>query len=600
MSSDLDLNPFSVQSPERIAAHDVLSLFVEDFADFHQIHRAGHTFLHGARGSGKSMIFRFLEPDCQILKKKCPLNELDFFAFYIPIKEMEVKLTELIRLEMDGHGSLPLNEHLMTVNIVLKMFASLERITQSGEPPEETTAFRNFISDTLVRLLKRGGWAGVVPEIPAEGSFEQYRLVAVSLLEEVYSEISLFIQRLSLGGCLIYTGTLLGFKDFVRPVCAALRSMPFMPATKPFFLLVDDADNFSEEQTRILNTWVSSRGTAEISLKISTQRRYKTFRTISGQSIETPHDFSEVEISDIYTSDRDRYMARVESIVERRLQLASINATPSTFFPEDHKQENEIAKIAESLRATWSESGRGFRANDDAYRYARPNFIRGLHGSSKSGSTYSYAGFKQLVHISSGVVRYFLEPAALMYGEQTAANEGSAPVTAIAPHIQNKVTREQANRFLTSEFERIVREDGNLGGGDRATKLRNLLDSLGALFSHILMSDAAERRVFSVAFSNGPDDEVREIFELGTEYNYLHKSSIGKKEGAGRTALYILSRRLAPAFGLDPTSFAGYKFITNEVARMMMLEPKKFHNRLRTNHIDSVVDPAQGRLFEEN
>lgn len=142
MPSDFDLNPFAVQSPEHIAANDVLSLFVEDFADFHQIRRTGHTFLHGARGSGKSMIFRILEPDCQMLKKKCALKELDFFAFYVPIKETEVKLTELIRLEKDGHGSLALNEHLMTVNIALKMLTSLQRITHSELVPEEAAASR--------------------------------------------------------------------------------------------------------------------------------------------------------------------------------------------------------------------------------------------------------------------------------------------------------------------------------------------------------------------------------------------------------------------------------------------------------------------------
>ena len=187
-----------------------------------------------------------------------------------------------------------------------------------------------------------------------------------------------------------------------------------------------------------------------------------------------------------------------------------------------------------------------------------------------------------------------------MFGEQAATN-GAATVNRIDPRIQNKITKDQANRFITAEFERLFRdnEEQTLQKRDRATKLRNLIDSLGALFHTILLSDASERRVFSVAFSNGPDDEVREIFDLGVNYNYFHRSTIGKKEGAGRTTLYILSRRLAPVFTLDPTSFAGYKFITNDTARMMILEPTRFHNQLRTKLLDEVVDPAQGLLFGE-
>ena len=301
----------------------------------------------------------------------------------------------------------------------------------------------------------------------------------------------------------------------------------------------------------------------------------------------------------MYTSEKDRYVRRVRSIVEKRLKRAQITSHPTDFFPPDDEQEAKIVKIADQIRSDWSNKKRGARANDDAYRYARPDFIKSLQGTSKSGSTYNYAGFEQLVHVSSGIVRYFLEPAALMFGEQAAAN-GVAAVDQINPHIQNKITREEANRFITAEFERMSRDEEKTSEtSDRATKLRNLIDSLGVLFHTILLSEASERRVFSVAFSNGPDDEVRDIFELGVNYNYFHKSTIGKKEGAGRTTLYILSRRLAPVFTLDPTSFAGYKFITNDTARMMILKPKSFHNQLRTRPLDDVVDSAQGLLFED-
>lgn len=597
MSSDLTKNPFSVQSPEHIAADDVISLFVEDFADFHQVLRTGHTFLHGARGSGKSMIFRYLEPDCQIIAKKRALHELEFFSFYIPIKETDLRLTELLRLEKERHGSLALNEHLMAVSFAIKMLASLQRIsTHAGATAAKDLAA--FVEGDLKKLLRRGGWSAELPAIATDAPFDRVRQTATEVMEDVHGEVSQFIQRLSLGRNFTYEGALLGFLDFLKPFTLALRSLPFMPKA-PVFLLIDDADNLSEEQTRILNTWISSRGVAELSLKVSTQLRYKTYRTVSGQQIEMPHDFAEVEISNVYTSDRDRYGKRVHDIVLRRLQKANIAATPDEFFPPDKEQEREIEELAAKIIEAFPTEGRGHRARDDAYRYARPNFIRGLGGARKASSTYSYAGFNQLVHVSSGVVRYFLEPAALMWGEQSAAN-GGKPVSSIAPHIQNKIVRSEANRFLTSEFERIS-QDETRGPDhrDKAWKLRNLIDSLGSLFQAALVSDDAERRIFSVAFSNGPDDEVRAVFNLGAEYNYFHKSSIGKKEGGGRTDLYILSRRIAPVFNLDPSSFAGYKFITNDAARMMILEPKRFTNTLRSGSSVDVVDPPQGNLFGE-
>ena len=80
-------NPFAVQTPEGLSAKDVVSLFVDVFADFQLVRNQGHTFLNGPRGSGKSMMFRYLEPDCQQLATGRRLSELPFFAVHVPIKE---------------------------------------------------------------------------------------------------------------------------------------------------------------------------------------------------------------------------------------------------------------------------------------------------------------------------------------------------------------------------------------------------------------------------------------------------------------------------------------------------------------------------------
>lgn len=51
-------NPFTFTSPEELDATQAEQLFVETFTDFPQVKLPGHSMIVGARGSGKSMMFR--------------------------------------------------------------------------------------------------------------------------------------------------------------------------------------------------------------------------------------------------------------------------------------------------------------------------------------------------------------------------------------------------------------------------------------------------------------------------------------------------------------------------------------------------------------
>src|SRR4051794_19523424 len=97
MDSEHTKNPFIVLSPEDIEATEALRLFVDVFTDFHKVCDRGHTMVNGPRGCGKSMMFRYLEPDCQCLRGPRKVQELDFFAVLVPIKNT-FNVTELLRL----------------------------------------------------------------------------------------------------------------------------------------------------------------------------------------------------------------------------------------------------------------------------------------------------------------------------------------------------------------------------------------------------------------------------------------------------------------------------------------------------------------------
>src|SRR5437016_4968329 len=103
-------NPFTVQTPEGISAQDAISLFVNVFSDFPRVPYPEHCFLHGPRGSGKSMMFRFLQPDCQCLHRGCPVKDLPFLGIYVPVKNTSLDLAEFGRMEK-RQASVLLNEH---------------------------------------------------------------------------------------------------------------------------------------------------------------------------------------------------------------------------------------------------------------------------------------------------------------------------------------------------------------------------------------------------------------------------------------------------------------------------------------------------------
>jgi hypothetical protein len=63
---------------------------------------------------------------------------------------------------------------------------------------------------------------------------------------------------------------------------------------------------------------------------------------------------------------------------------------------------------------------------------------------------------------------------------------------------------------------------------------------------------------------------------MGEQFGYLHKSTIGNKQGTGRNRLYILSRILSPHFKLYPESFAGYQFMDSATLKIALTDKARF------------------------
>ena len=585
------INPFEIKTPEQNSAQDIVDLFVDVFTDFKQVLEKGHTFLNGARGSGKSMMFRYIMPDCQTIAKNKDAAELDFFSIYIPIKLTNINIPDLGRLEQ--HAKFILNEHLLATYVVSNAIESIVKVFD-GKLNEYTSDIRSFFEKDFLRLVSYSGYNNITEiNVPSSGE-ECFHQMAI-IISEMHRECLRYCRNIALSKDISerYYGSIVDFMDFVYPLFTKLKLLPLFPQGNPFFILIDDAGYLSEPQTKVLNTWVSYRTTKDICFKISTQLDYKTYLTINGKRVDSPHDYSEVNISARYSSKTSVYSDRIEQIVKRRIHKYlgfSDNIDVKEFFPEDEKQRIEIEELSAKIKQENYNPDKSYAGIDAAKRYAVPDYIKKLQQEHRSGFHYSYAGFDQLVAISSGIIRHFLAPAQEMFSETIATNGNILP-NLISDSIQDKIIKKYSTEFLTSEFDKIRTDSNTDAHLEKADKLYNLIDSLGELFHKILVSDASERRVFSVALTDKPDEELREILDMGEQYGYLHKGTIGNKQGTGRNRLYILSRILAPHFKLDPQSFAGYQFMDSATLKIALTDKKSFLNKFSKKINEKVVMP---------
>jgi hypothetical protein len=593
----MSANPFGVLSPEQLDAKYIAENFVDVFTDLPRLRDKGNTFISGARGTGKSMLLRSMEPEVLLLLKEiASYNELEFFGVHVPIRKVEFAPVELTRLS--GYASTAIGEHLLTMQVVFRIASALKIFSHTTSQKDACRFARRYIDI----FIQSGGTVGDI-DLETATPHDLHAFVESSCEKEII-RIRQYYKRLPFSSDIPqYYGALVGFIDFLVPIAEEVSRYALFGKKIPLYIMLDDADNLPRHLQRILNSWISTRSTHAICLKITTQLGYATFRTVDNRLIESPHDFSEVDLSAIYTNENATYFKKIEQIIQRRFQLAGINATPSDFFPRDEQQANRLAEIEveiesqhEARNSSTGGGGGPRRVRDEVIRTAIPRLMRELAGSSRSSHTYSYSGFRSLVDLSSGVIRWFLEPASRMYDRVVSndtRNVSCSNIRDVPVAIQDKVIADWAREFVQKlsalpvgepdggEFEQDETEASLHAIGHETElyeRLRNLIDGLGLLFRNKLLDEtASEQRVFSVVLRGKPSKELVRVLELGVRLGYLQRADNAPKETVGlRLTRYMLARRLGPYYRLDVSGYAAHLSIMAEDLELSMRSPHDF------------------------
>jgi len=376
-------------------------------------------------------------------------------------------------------------------------------------------------------------------------------------------------------GIVTYEGATTGYHDFLLPFIKYFQAFSFLNGA-PIYLMIDDADRLLEAQQSILNSWVANRDHDALCIKIGAVREgYKTFLTRDGGVIEQPHDFSEINVDELYTQSKSDYSSKVKLIAERRLEIANSKVTDiEKFLPMDPNEQKLFEEIKRQTSEEWSKVGEPGRQNDYVNRYASARLFQYLRKTKKKKS---YAGFQTMVDLSSGIIRDFLEPCYLMFDKSVSIGDNPIESGSIQPSTQNEVLYRYSEYLLITKFDDI-RRDLTPEKWSHLSKLRRLVESLGRLFYERLHdAEAREARLFSFTIrgQNIPDD-VEEVLKLGLTYRFFHLRTYSTKEGGGREFWYILNRRLCPVYKLDPSGFEGRISLTPQFLQLALEDPEKF------------------------
>ncbi|MFI8736647.1 hypothetical protein ACIGKM_12105 [Ectopseudomonas toyotomiensis] len=563
------MNPFSIKTPETLTPENIASLFVDVFSDFPRILAQEHTFIQGARGTGKSMMLRYLEPLVQLAARQVSeVSELKHFSVHVPIKTANYSLAELERL--DGAPYWLLAEHLLILNASYHIASSVANLFSADEYRDNLEA-KEYIKSVIDLIGSSGGLT--------ESSVNNDLRSLSRLFSRERAAAKTYVGRLSFIKDMVpYEGAIFSYEDFFLPYIRLTKELSFSP-NGPIFLMLDDADNLPLRMQQILNDWVSYRTTNDICLKVSVQKKYKTWRTSQGILIESPHDYADIDINTFYTSKQySNYYDRIEKIVHRRLEVAGFeNTNPVDFFPSNDSQDKALSEIAKKIKLGWENGEKvSSRKSDDVRRYAVSEYLK-LLAKDKKTNMYSYAGFRTLVDLSSGMVRFFLESASRMYSELQ-SNYSASSFDHIPTDVQDRVLYKWSEEYALAELDKIKSDESSksIVNLRKVERLKRLINSFGECFQKKLVSSDSERHFISFMVTKETSYEVQEVLDLAIEWGYLTVKTMARKEGAGRNLVYTMNRRLAPHFKLDPSGYAAHMSVTPEHLLLAIENPRAF------------------------
>lgn len=542
-------DPFWAEFPDCMTFQQIKDVYVADFVNMDSIVNHNHHFIWGLRGSGKSMLLKYIEASCQANSVK-ELAKQQFAShpiipIYVKVLPATIRSSELDIMGVDFAARL--SEHILIMSIsrqVFKIIRGFNDIDKVKLHDYAESVVKDCFGIGVERIIERADRDYDIKQNPIKWIDHICELDLTNLATIIGN------SNKNLGS--VNLDCVANYDSFF---------LPFLKITKEligldnlcFYILIDDAGNTYEFQQEVLNDWIARRDHNIVSFKIAAVRaEYITFNTRGNGTIQIGNDYDETCLDVVYLN-TTKFKDKLKKVVRRRFNACGMSIDDvEKLYPMDSRTNKLIESETEKLRKEFEE-----RPNELHEKFAdycsRRLMPRVYQAISDKKTKPVYSGFEVVVSVSSGIIRNFLKISKAMY--DLAQPDEDGVIREIDPKIQNDVLCNFSKAFYLDIRKSTKPEEYKL-----LSSLENLIRAMGNYFrARLLMKDITEGRIFSFTINQTTllDPKATRVLQLAEQKAYLLKSFYSGKDGYSGQEWYLFSRSLAPFFRLDPTALKG-------------------------------------------
>ncbi|MHA1325418.1 MAG: ORC-CDC6 family AAA ATPase [Candidatus Helarchaeota archaeon] len=553
----------------------------------------------GGWGSGKTMLLKYLALETQIEAIGTDgVRNSNFIGFYIKPGRGSFKpfLKPGGEFKEGGESLFGHYFNLLILEKIISVILYAKRKNVFNISPENKAAL-------LKRIISKFSYVQKKPKIGFSSSDTERICYLQKLKDDVASyrrEIETFLNTRDLEKDLSYKKQfsifLTDVKTFLDEVINDIKEIITDLSKKRFYILLDECEQFSKGQQKIINTIIKQRLTTMVFKLASRPPDIQTRETIDEGIGLTDREVKRLHLDEMYDPASKSYRDLCYRVAKKRLEnysypIKDIRKILGKYTVDDEIGKEELSSYLKNKYPSKERVEKKFKEVYKDYKVASAfQILRSKRAEKK------YAGFDSFVMLSSGIMLHFLELCRdtfsfsfkekyLIQNEDGSISFKQIPLSF---EIENKAAKSVSEIFYQNirgraESLKDSPIDMEFGG-----KIQYIVSVLGGVFREKLMTfnepEAARIEIPEGidSLDNSTDNPIHQIFTTAIAISVFQEGNpyMPKRVGGIRPPTYILNRILAPYCVISPRPRWRTKIQTSVFNKILRVTDNEFKSEV--------------------